>query len=77
MVASATNFRNKDMQTVVTLRRSALQNSAHTNIYNEAYTLGLACHPKSHPNKNENVQKITEGRKAASLIQVALSFALV
>jgi hypothetical protein len=44
MGASATNYRNKDIQTAVAL---ALRNSAHTNIYNEAYALRLACHPNA------------------------------
>jgi hypothetical protein len=45
------------IQTLLVLWRFALRNFAHTNFYNEARTaLGLACHPKSLPNKNEQVR---------------------
>jgi hypothetical protein len=64
------------VQSVLVLRRFALRNFAHTNFYNEVYTLRLARHPKANslirnlPNKIEHVIAKTKTKDTTSPSQL-------
>jgi hypothetical protein len=52
----------KEIRTSLALWRFALRNFDHKNFYNDAYTLGLACHP----NRNSTLSEIPAEQKGWS-----------